>query len=451
MTPGARLNAVLDLLVQVLAGPREAAPAPDVLLETYFRARRYAGSGDRRAVSDRFYGLLRRQSRLGWWLDRCSIDKNDPLVHARARVLADLVLWDHEHPAALADLFSGQGHAPEPLTATEAALAQTLHGQPLTHPQMPPPTALEYPEWADPYLRRVWTGRLDTEMQAMNRPAPVDLRVNGRRATRAEVQGMLAAEGIASRPGARAPLALRLDRPRALTGTGAFRQGLMEVQDEGSQLVSLLVGAAPGMTVVDFCAGAGGKTLALADAMGLSDDDDENAGRLIACDIDRHRLDRMAPRLKRAGLSAAVERRPLMTEDDPWIAHHPGLADRVLLDVPCSGLGTWRRDPTARWRLSADDVAVQMARQDAILDHAAPLVKAGGRLVYVTCSVLAEENEDRLAAFLDRRPDFAVVPVADAWPLDGPVPCDDEGLFLRLSPATTDTDGFFAAVLERVD
>ena len=174
MTPGARLAAAIDLLTETAA---TRAPTAAVL-ERYFRARRYAGSGDRRAVSDRFYGLLRRQSRLGWWLDRCSIDKNDPLVHARARVLADLVLWDHEHPAALADLFSGQGHAPEPLTATEAALAQTLHGQPLTHPQMPPPTALEYPEWADPYLRRVWTGRLDTEMQAMNRPAPVDLRVS---------------------------------------------------------------------------------------------------------------------------------------------------------------------------------------------------------------------------------------------------------------------------------
>ena len=219
----------------------------------------------------------------------------------------------------------------------------------------------------------------------------------------------------------------------------------MEVQDEGSQLVSLLTGTQPGMRVVDFCAGGGGKALALAACMAF---DGAVAGEIWACDISGYRLERMVPRLNRAGANA-VQLKVVAALNEPWVAENAGTMDRVLADVPCTGTGAWRRDPDARWRFSPADLDDLMGVQQRILGMAQALVRPGGRLVYATCSLLQEENERQLAWFLENHGDFRPLPIDAVWAetVGGPPP--PTGPCLRLSPASTGTDGFFCAVMER--
>jgi 16S rRNA (cytosine967-C5)-methyltransferase len=216
---------------------------------------------------------------------------------------------------------------------------------------------------------------------------------------------------------------------------------LVEVQDEGSQIAALLVGARPGMRVVDFCAGAGGKTLALAAGM-------ENRGKLVACDVSASRLERAVRRLRRAGVSN-VERRALSSERDKWVKRHGSGFDRVLVDAPCLGTGTWRRNPDAKWRATPANLAELVIRQQEILVSAARLVRPGGRLVYATCSLLREENEDQAEAFLAAAPEFTLVPAALIWAetIGGSSPGGER--YLRLTPAQHGTDGFFVATFER--
>ncbi len=230
-----------------------------------------------------------------------------------------------------------------------------------------------------------------------------------------------------------------------LAGTSAFKQGWIEVQDEGSQLIALLSDARPGMDVVDFCAGGGGKALALAASMGV---DGKMDGRLTACDISAYRLERMAPRMKRAGVGN-IRTQAVAAQDDDWITKNAGTMDRVLADVPCTGTGAWRRDPDARWRSTLDDLDDKIAVQQRILGMAATLVKPGGRLIYATCSLLQEENERQLAWFLEHHGNFQALPIDEVWAetVGGPPP--PPGPSLRLSPASTGTDGFFCAVMER--
>jgi 16S rRNA (cytosine967-C5)-methyltransferase len=225
---------------------------------------------------------------------------------------------------------------------------------------------------------------------------------------------------------------------RPVTAGAAFQAGDVEIQDEGSQLVSHLVGALPGMRVADWCAGAGGKTLAIAMTM-------ENRGHIVACDVSEKRLDGAVKRLRRAGVHN-VERH-LTLEGDKWVKRRAGSFDRVLVDAPCTGTGTWRRNPDGRLRLSETDLAELVPKQARILDAAQRLVRPGGRLVYATCSLLRQENEQQIDGFLARHADFAVVPVSAAWALPAPLPCADP--YLVLTPLRHGTDGFFAAILER--
>jgi 16S rRNA (cytosine967-C5)-methyltransferase len=234
------------------------------------------------------------------------------------------------------------------------------------------------------------------------------------------------------------PWGLRIDGRRPVTSGPAFQSGLVEIQDEGSQLVAAMVAAAPGMRVVDWCAGAGGKTLALAGMM-------QNRGQIVACDVSAPRLDGAVRRLRRAGVHN-VERH-LVEAGDKWLKRRAGTFDRVLVDAPCTGTGTWRRNPDARLRLKPADLAELLPKQASILDTAQSLVRTGGRLVYATCSLLEEENEAQVTGFLLRYPAFRIVPLAQAWPLDAPPP--NSGDFLSLTPARHGTDGFFTAVLER--
>lgn len=409
MTPGARLQAVIDLLAEV-----EATRLPaDAVLEAYFRKRRYAGSKDRRAIGETFWETLRRRARLDWWVARAGLEPEP-----RLRALAATVLDDTDPTG----LFTGQGYAPLPLDEAERGLVDSLRDQPLDHPDMPESTRLECPDWL--------AGRLDAEtLGSLNHPAPVDLRVNTAKADRETAQARLAEDGIETTLTPHSPIGLRLAKPRRLGGARAFKAGLVEVQDEGSQLLSLLCDARPGETVIDFCAGGGGKALALAAAM-------ENKGRVIACDVDAKRLGRLDARRERAGASV-IETQPLASEADPWVAANAGTADLVLIDAPCSGTGTWRRSPEARWRLTPERLAKLVELQEKILASASRLVAPGRRLVYATCSLLAEENEERVEAFLAAHPDFTLQPK------------DETGPYLRLSPQATETDGFFAATLLR--
>jgi 16S rRNA (cytosine967-C5)-methyltransferase len=283
-------------------------------------------------------------------------------------------------------------------------------------------------------------------MAALNLPAPLDLRVNRLKADRDTAQRALAAEGIRAEPTPWSPLGLRITHRVPLAGTAAFKDGLVEVQDEGSQLAAPLADARPGMRVVDFCAGAGGKTLALAAQM-------ENRGKLVACDTASWRLERAGIRLRRAGVSN-VERRPLSSERDPWVKRHApkgkeGGFDRVFVDAPCLGIGSWRRNPDGKWRMTPNDLAELLVRQRDILASAARLVKPGGRLVYATCSLLREENEDQAEAFLAASPDFVLYPVGRAWAETLNDRCPGGEDYLRLTPARHGTDGFFVALFER--
>jgi 16S rRNA (cytosine967-C5)-methyltransferase len=434
LTPGAQVAAAIDILEAIDGGLR---PADDVAAD-YFRRRRYIGAKDRAAIANHVYSVLRQRAALDWWIERVG-DGVAPT--ARSRVLAALVLmqgWTQERIRASCD---GDRFRPAPLAPTEERLLRRLAGHTLGHPQMPRAAKEGISEWLEPYLAHAFGERFETEMAALNAPAPTDLRVNLLKADREGARKALAEEGVSADPTPFSPVGLRLAERAPLSGLAAFREGLVEVQDEGSQLAALLADARPGMRVVDFCAGAGGKTLALAASM-------KNRGKLVACDVSARRLERAARRLRRAGISN-VERCALSGERDRWVKRHARSFDRVFLDVPCLGTGTWRRNPDAKWRSRPEDLAELVERQQQILRSAARLVRPGGRLVYATCSFLVQEDEEQAEAFLAAEPDFSFYPAARAWAETIGAAAPGIGRFARLSPARHGTDGFFVAVFER--
>jgi 16S rRNA (cytosine967-C5)-methyltransferase len=435
VTPGARVAAAVDILAAIEAGGR---PADDIAAE-YFRRRRYIGAKDRVQIAAYVYAVLRHRAVLDWWIAR--ISKHEIFPGARSRVIAALLLIDNWPPDEVVASFDGGRFRPASLSPTETRLARGLAGRTLTHPEMPRAVACDLPDWFEPYLAAVYGRRLEDEMAALNTPAPLDLRVNTLKADRDTARSALAAEHIHAEPTPWSPLGLRLKHRAPLAATAAFKNGLVEVQDEGSTLAALLADARPGMRVVDFCAGAGGKTLALAAQM-------QNRGKLVACDVAAWRLDRAGQRLRRAGISN-VERRPLSTERDPWVRHHAKSFERVFVDAPCLGIGSWRRNPDGKWRASPRDLEELVPRQRDILASAARLVKPGGRLIYATCSLLREENEAQAEEFLAAHPDFALYPAARAWEetIGGESPAGDD--YLRLTPARHGTDGFFVALFQR--
>ena len=437
MTPGARVAATIELLDEIVSHPERPA---DMVANAFFRTRRFIGGGDRRAVSERVWSILRRWGQLTWWLERA----RHPHRSARAIVAADLLLTQGFDIGQLQSMFDGGRYRPALLDEAELRALRQMEGHSLPHPQQPDWVRLNVQEWTVPHLKEAYGDAWGREIAALDTPPPVDLRVNRLKTTLAEARAALQREGIDTEPMRYAADGLRLKRRLSVVAGEAFQDGLVEIQDEGSQLVAAMVAAKPGMQVADYCAGAGGKTLAIAACM-------NNKGRVVALDVLETRLDRSAQRLRRAGVHN-VERRTLSADNRKWLKRQAGNFDRVLVDAPCTGTGTWRRNPDGRWTLAPEDLAELVPKQAEILDAASRLVKPGGALVYATCSVLPAENERQIEAFLERHPDFAVVPVADVWHesqgRDAPAEIAN-GPYLRLSPLKHGTDGFFAATLVR--
>jgi 16S rRNA (cytosine967-C5)-methyltransferase len=388
MTPAARLQAAIEILDEVVAAARSGGAAADTIVARYFKTRRYAGSKDRRAVREFVYAAIRRAG--------------DVPVSGRAAMIGLA-----EDRPELVELFDGSPHGPAVISEGEAAAAAGVA-----------------PDWlAERLAATLGAGALPALLER----APLDLRVNLLKADRAAV--LPAFDGAT--PGHLSPNAIRLPEGTQVEALPAFSEGLVEVQDEGSQLVAAACLARPGMTVVDLCAGAGGKTLALAAEM-------RNRGRLIACDIDRARLQRLAPRAERAG-AVSIENRLLDGEREAaGLADLRGQADVVLVDAPCSGTGTWRRNPEARWRLTPTRLERLRAMQAHVLALAAPLVRPGGRLVYAVCSLLDEEGRDQADAFLAAHPGWTAADVGIAGG-------QAQGAGIRLTPAHDGVDGFFVA------
>ncbi len=429
MTPSARLDAAIELLAEIGSAGRKPA---DAVANGFFRERRFIGSGDRRSVSDRTWSVLRTRRRLEWWLARAGAAPVPRLLLAASLLLEGWTMAGVEHG------FSGGQFGPAPLSVEERAVLRTLENRTLDHPDMQLAVRLEVPDWILPSLEARFGDALAEEMAAMGEAAPLDLRVNLLKSTFDAARQALADEGIEAQPTAYSPWALRVANRRPVTAGAAFQAGAVEIQDEGSQLVAHLVGAGPGMRVADWCAGAGGKTLAMAMTM-------ENRGHIVACDVSEPRLEGAVRRLRRAGVHNAE--RHLTTTGDKWLKRRAKTFDRVLVDAPCTGTGTWRRNPDGRLRLTANDLAELLPKQARILDDAERLVRPGGRLIYATCSLLLEENEAQVEGFLARHPDFEQVPVSRVWSLPAPCPSADPNLVL--TPLRHGTDGFFGAILER--
>jgi 16S rRNA (cytosine967-C5)-methyltransferase len=420
------LQATLDVLRDVETAARPA----DAVTSAFFRARRDLDDRDRGAVLEALYTMLRHRARLGWWLAL-----QNSAETPRNRLLAWLVLGDGKTPNQIKHLFDGVKPG---LSVAEAALLANLSGHSIAPPDMPEALRLECPDWALAPLQRRFGTAFGAEMEATLIPPPLDLRVNPIKATRDAMLRELNRMGLHPQPTPLSPHGLRLQERLSLARLPGLKTGDIEIQDEGSQLVALLVDAKPKERVVDFCAGAGGKTLAIAAQM-------QNRGYIVACDVNETRLKRCAERLRRAGLHN-VETRLLSSETDRWIKRHKAGFDRVLVDAPCSGTGTWRRNPDARWRAPELGLQGLVTLQARILASAARLVKPGGRLVYATCSALCEENEDQVTAFLAANPAFHLVPLREAAPHLAGVTQSDH---LSLTPARHGTDGFFAAILQR--
>jgi 16S rRNA (cytosine967-C5)-methyltransferase len=431
MTPPARLSAAIEVFADIEARRRPAVDA----LKDWGLAHRFAGSGDRAAIAGLVYDALRRKSSSAWLMGEGT---------PRAVLIGMLRRERGADLAAIEALCSGARFAPEPLTETER---NALGGDAIAG--APAPVVGDYPEWLDPYLARVFGDERADEGAALASRAPLDLRVNTLAAERDDVLAKLVHLGV--EPARWSPVGLRMRlaadaKSPAIHAEPAFLKGQIEIQDEGSQFAALLAGAKPGEQVIDLCAGAGGKTLALAAAM-------ENRGQLYATDTDKRRLAPIHDRLARSGARNVQVRTPKSVGDT--LADLAGRADLVLIDAPCTGTGTWRRNPDAKWRIRPGALAERVKEQDAALDRAAALVKPGGRIAYITCSVLAEENGDRVTGFAGRHPDFSVEKPGAvintlgerAYLFSRAVLISDAGF--QMTPRRTDTDGFFVSLLRR--
>jgi 16S rRNA (cytosine967-C5)-methyltransferase len=430
MTPAGRASAAIEVLADITDRKRPAADA----LKDWGLAHRFAGSGDRAAIGNLVFDALRRRASSAY-----AMRDDSP----RVLVLRTLVSSWGMTPEAVEALADGSRFAPAPLTPPELeGLGRTLSAN------TPPNVHGDYPEWLDPQFQQAFGAQAAEEGAALATRAPVDLRVNTLKATRDKV--LHALRRFKAVPTPYSPLGVRIaagtgpSRSPHVEAEPAHGKGWYEVQDEASQIATRLSGARPKEQILDLCAGAGGKTLALAAAM-------ENTGQIYAYDADRMRLRPIFERLKRAGVRNVQVLDPGNTEA---LADLEGKMDRVIVDAPCTGSGVWRRRPDAKWRLSPQMLEARLAEQRAVLDQATRLVKPGGRLLYITCSVLPPENRDQVTAVLSRHPEFAIMPWAPLWEPAAlsaapPQSADGSAETLLMTPRSFGTDGFFVSMLQR--
>ena len=429
MTPAAHALAAIEVLAAIA---ERRSPAPQALKD-WGASHRFAGSGDRARIASLVYDALRQRASIAW-----RMRSETP----RALALGALAFSRGMSADAMALSFTGSRHAPEPPDASERAAigSGSLDGA-------PPHVRGDYPDWLDGPLTEAFGEDRAAEGAALATRAPLDLRVNTLKGDREKALAALSHLRAEETP--LSPLGLRV--PLTDDGRGppvqaepAHLKGLVEVQDEGSQLAAIIAAAGDGEQVIDLCAGAGGKTLALGASMA-------NRGQLYAHDSDIRRLAPLHDRAERAGVRNLQIRSPRGAED--VMSDLRGRGDLVLVDAPCTGTGTWRRNPDAKWRMRPSALQVRMAEQDAALEAAAPLVKLGGRLVYVTCSLIAAENNERVAAFRDRHSDFAPVAATEAAVAAGALHlarfATADGEAFLFTPRRSNTDGFFVSVLRR--
>jgi 16S rRNA (cytosine967-C5)-methyltransferase len=431
MTPGARLAAAIEVFGNIESERRPAADA----LKSWGLAHRFAGSGDRAAIAGLVYDALRRRASSAFLMDGET---------PRAILLGMLKRERGLDADAIAMLASGAQYAPEALSADERNRldAANMAGAPAY-------VAGDYPEWLEPQFTRAFGDARAEEGAALASRAPLDLRVNTLKADCAKAADLLS--DLKPEPARWSPWGLRIRlaadaKSPAIHAEPAFLKGMIEVQDEGSQLAALFSGARPGEQVVDLCAGAGGKTLALAAMM-------ENKGQIYSTDDDKRRLAPIHDRLARSGARNVQVRTPKSVGGE--LDDLSERIDLVLIDAPCTGTGAWRRNPDAKWRMRPGALEQRQKEQAEILDRAVPLLKAGGRIAYVTCSVLGEENGVQARGFLARHPEFSFSPPADvaqalgerAFMFVKAARLSDEGILM--TPRSTETDGFYVSVLKR--
>ncbi len=402
MTPAARYKAVFELISAVFADKKPA----DNTISAYFRTRRYIGSGDRRFISEKIWDIIRRRRRLEF---------NAGSTNLREMLLCYL---QNDNPEKI---FTGEEYALPPLTAEEK---QWLENRP-EHPY-PPAVECECPDWLFTKIEN------ETLLKALNQPAPADFRVN--KGSREEVISRLVAEGYDAMPAPWSPVGIRLPERINLNNCTLWQDGLIEVQDEASQLAALMCDVSPCDRVIDYCCGAGGKSLAIASLL-------KGKGTIEAHDINPKRLEQLKLRMKR--LSIANIKTVAQTGDQP-------VYTRFIIDAPCSGTGTWRRSPDAKFRLTEERLNELNAVQDDLLEKAYTLTASGGYIIYMTCSVLKDENDARIQKFFASHSDVKIADMPALWrqKTGCPWPCGEKN-WLELNPVVSNTDGFFIAVIEK--
>ena len=421
-----RFTSALFKHAEVLLSELLRSPFPaDLVVSRYFRQHRELGHADRGFVAESVYSVLRRKRSLS---ARCLDD-----VTSRRLLLASLAC------------VQGMNRRELDAVLSEVEGKWLAQAKALRLEDLPPAIRLDLPDWLYETLKTQFdTQELESLVIGLNQSAPLDLRVNLLKADRELVLARLNADGLTAEPCRYSPLGIRLLGKPALSRHPLFLDGSFEVQDEGSQLLGFLLQPKRGEMVADFCAGAGGKTLLLGAMM-------RSQGRLYAFDVAEKRLAKLKPRLARSGLSNVHPVR-IESENDIKIKRLAGKLDRVLVDAPCSGLGTLRRNPDLKWRQTPESVVELTAKQAAILRSASGLVKKGGRLVYATCSLLDAENEGVVSSFLSAHPEFVTLSAAEVLRRQAiEIDCDhyEGGLRLRLLPHRHGTDGFYSAVMER--
>lgn len=406
MTPGAHIQTFIELLDEII---RFSYPA-DKIVHSFFKKRRFCGSKDRKQINAWLYNFLRHYAQINKALESLTNEPN-ALLYA----FSYLILIEQKTLSELQTLCNGLQYHPKPISPFMLTMLQGVN--------LSEGESIECPEWLLTLFQAAYRQETNQLIKALNQEAPCDIRTNTIRIKRSELKREFDLMGIPTQETSFSPWGLRVDRRINITDLELFRLGYFEIQDEGSQRIALLTSPKPNDYVIDLCAGACGKTLALAALM-------NNKGRLVACDIDQKRLENGKKRIKRAGANN-IQLRCLDQEGQQWLKRQYGKADIVLLDAPCSGTGTWRRNPDHKWRILPQDLEELIQIQADLLDRASKLVKPEGKIVYATCSLLPQENEEQIDKFLKKNPQFQ----------------ENKEFCFKALPHKDNTDGFFMSTL----